>query len=54
MGLAREVWADVAGTVAGDEGARVWLRAHPHLVTEGECADLGSWSDIDTPADLPE
>ena len=54
VGLAREVWADVAGTVAGDEGARVWLRAHPHLVTEVECADLGSWSDIDTPADLPE
>ena len=53
VGLAREVWADVAGTVAGDEGARRWLRAHPHLVTEVECADLGRWSDLDAPTDLP-
>jgi nicotine blue oxidoreductase len=52
VGLTRLVWADVARTVAGDEGARGWLRAHPHLVTEVECADLGSWSDIDTPTDL--
>jgi nicotine blue oxidoreductase len=52
VGLTRRVWADVARTVVGDEGARVWLRAHPHLVTEVECADLGSWSDIDTPTDL--
>jgi nicotine blue oxidoreductase len=53
VGLAREVWADVARTAAGDEGARSWLRAHPHLVTEVECADLGRWSDINTPTDLP-
>ena len=53
VGLTREVWADVAGTAAGDEGARSWLRAHPHLVTEVECADLGPWTDIDTPTDLP-
>ena len=53
VGLTREVWADVARTVAGDEGARGWLRAHPHLVTDVECADLGSWTDIDTPTDLP-
>jgi nicotine blue oxidoreductase len=44
----------VAGTVAGDEGARGWLRAHPDLVTQVECADLGPWTDIDTPADLPD
>ena len=54
VGLTREVWADVARTVAGDEGARGWLRAHPHLVTEVDCADLGSWTDIDTSADLPD
>lgn len=54
VGLAREVWADVAATVAGDEGARGWLRAHSHLVTDVECADLGSWTDVDTPADLPD
>jgi len=52
VGLTRVVWADVARTVAGDEGARGWLRAHPHLVTDVECADLGSWSDIDIPTDL--
>jgi CTP:molybdopterin cytidylyltransferase MocA len=53
VGLTRQIWADVARTVAGDEGARGWLRAHPHLVTGVECADLGVWTDIDTPADLP-
>ena len=54
VGLTREVWADVARTVAGDEGARGWLRAHPHLVTEVDCAALGSWTDVDTSADLPD
>jgi len=53
VGLTREVWSDVVGTIAGDEGARVWLRANPHRVTEVECADLGPWTDIDTPTDLP-
>ena len=53
VGLARGVWVDVAETVSGDEGARGWLRAHPGLVTEVECADLGPWTDIDTLADLP-
>jgi len=54
VGLTREVWADVAATVTGDEGARGWLRAHSNLVTHVECADLGSWTDIDTSADLPQ
>jgi len=54
VGLTRGVWADVARTVAGDEGARRWLRAHPDLVTSVECADLGRWTDIDTHADLPD
>lgn len=54
VGLARELWADVARTAVGDEGARTWLRAHPHLVTDVECADLGPWIDIDTPKDLPD
>lgn len=53
VGLAREVWSDVARTVVGDEGARGWLRAHPQLVTDVECADLGPWIDIDTREDLP-
>jgi nicotine blue oxidoreductase len=53
VGLTREVWAEVAESAVGDEGARHWLRSHPHLVTEVECADLGPWTDIDTPGDLP-
>lgn len=53
VGLIREAWAEVARTVVGDEGARVWLRAHPEMVTEVECADLGPWIDIDTTEDLP-
>jgi len=52
VGLIREAWAEVARTV-GDEGARGWLRAHPEMVTEVECADLGPWIDIDTTEDLP-
>jgi CTP:molybdopterin cytidylyltransferase MocA len=53
VGLIREAWAEVALTVVGDEGARGWLRAHPEMVTEVECADLGPWIDIDTTEDLP-
>lgn len=53
VGLTRVLWADVARTAVGDEGARGWLRAHPHLVTDVACADLGPWIDIDTPNDLP-
>ena len=54
VGLTRGVWAEVAATVVGDQGARRWLRSHPHLVTDVECADLGPWADIDSPTDLPE
>jgi CTP:molybdopterin cytidylyltransferase MocA len=52
VGLTRQVWAAVAETISGDEGARGWLRDHPELVTEVECADLGRWRDIDSVADL--
>jgi nicotine blue oxidoreductase len=52
VGLTREVWAEVARSVDGDQGARKWLRANPDLVTDVECADLGPWVDIDTQADL--
>lgn len=52
VGLVREVWAEVADAVRGDEGARAWLREHQGLVVPVECGDLGPWRDIDTPADL--
>ena len=48
----RAHWADVLATVAGDTGARPFLRAHPNLVTLVECGDVGSPDDIDTPEDL--
>lgn len=50
--LHRSTWAEVAELAVGDTGARPWLRAHPALVTEVPCDDVGSPFDIDTPADL--
>jgi nicotine blue oxidoreductase len=54
--LAREVWADVAAVVEGDEGARAWLRQRsiddPDGVVLVECGDLGNPADLDTPEDL--
>jgi CTP:molybdopterin cytidylyltransferase MocA len=50
--LAREHWAEVIATAAGDQGARTFLRTRPDLVTLVECGDTGRPDDIDTPADL--
>jgi CTP:molybdopterin cytidylyltransferase MocA len=50
--LGREHFAEVADLATGDVGARPFLRAHPELVTQIECADTGRPDDIDTPADL--
>lgn len=50
--LDRSVWADVAASAQGDQGARNWLRAHADLVRAVPCDDTGSPDDIDTPADL--
>ena len=50
--LAREHWPEVIATATGDQGARVFLRARPDLVTLVECGDTGRPDDIDTPADL--
>ena len=50
--LDRSTWADVALAAAGDEGARVWLRAHPTSVTAVDCTDTGQPDDVDTPEEL--
>jgi CTP:molybdopterin cytidylyltransferase MocA len=50
--LTRRHWAGVLETAVGDAGARPYLRAHPDLVTEVECADTGRPDDVDTPDDL--
>jgi CTP:molybdopterin cytidylyltransferase MocA len=50
--IARPYWTQVAESAAGDAGARTFLRAHPELVTEVECGDVGRPDDLDTPEDL--
>jgi nicotine blue oxidoreductase len=50
--LDRSLWADVAASASGDEGARPWLRAHPDLVVQVDCTDAGTPDDVDTPQDL--
>lgn len=46
--LGRTHWAGVAATARGDQGAREYLRAHPHRLVE--CGDLATGRDVDTPA----
>lgn len=48
----KAVWDDVCAGVAGDVGAREWLRANTTLVAAVEVGDIGSFADIDTPDDL--
>ncbi|SFD99140.1 nicotine blue oxidoreductase [Actinacidiphila alni] len=45
-------WAGVAGSAAGDRGARTYLREHAEQTVLVECGDIGDPADIDTPADL--
>jgi nicotine blue oxidoreductase len=47
-----ELRAAVAATVAGDAGARGFLRAHPDVVDEVDCSDQSTGEDIDTPDQL--
>jgi CTP:molybdopterin cytidylyltransferase MocA len=44
--IARTHWPALLGGLAGDEGARPFLRLHPDVV-EVDCADLASGLDID-------
>ena len=50
--LDRSTWVAVAEAATGDDGARVWLRAHPESVTAVDCSDVGQPDDVDTPQDL--
>jgi nicotine blue oxidoreductase len=50
--LSRTTWADVRARATGDSGARAFMTAHPELVTEVACDDVGTDDDIDTPDDL--
>jgi nicotine blue oxidoreductase len=50
--LDASTWDGVAVAAVADTGARAWLRAHPEVVAEVACDDLGSHDDIDTPDDL--
>lgn len=50
--LARSTWQGVSAAATGDEGARGWLRAHPDLVRQVDCTDVGAPDDLDTPLDL--
>ena len=48
--LSRSIWPEL--DLAGDAGARQWLRDNPTRVTLVPCDDTGSPFDIDAPADL--
>ena len=50
--LARAHWPEAVASAEGDQGARAFLAAVSELVAEVECGDLGSWRDVDTPAEL--
>jgi CTP:molybdopterin cytidylyltransferase MocA len=50
--IARQHWEQAAVAAEGDAGARAFLRAHPELVTEVECGDIGQPDDLDTQIDL--
>ena len=55
IAFARELWAEVAENVHGDEGARAYIDAHPELVSVVEIGDARrALADIDTAADLAD
>jgi CTP:molybdopterin cytidylyltransferase MocA len=50
--LGRSVWDEVIELAVGDQGARAWLRTHPHAIHAVPCDDTGTPDDLDTPEDL--
>ncbi|WP_104134334.1 NTP transferase domain-containing protein [Cryobacterium sp. Y62] len=46
--IGRQHWTPLIDTLAGDTGARPYLRAHP--VEHIECGDLGTGVDVDRPS----
>ena len=50
--FSREVWPLLEAELAGDEGARSFLRRHPELVVEVPCDGVGDPVDVDTREDL--
>ncbi|MDQ4106967.1 MAG: NTP transferase domain-containing protein, partial [Actinomycetota bacterium] len=50
--FAREVWPLLGRELAGDEGARRFVRRHPELVTEVPCDGVADPADVDTVEDL--
>jgi molybdenum cofactor cytidylyltransferase len=50
--FSREVWPLLEAELAGDEGARSFLRRHPELVVEVPCEGVGDPADVDTREDL--
>jgi CTP:molybdopterin cytidylyltransferase MocA len=52
VALGRDWWPEVRATAEGDQGARAVLAAHPDLLVQVECSDVGSGLDVDRPDDL--
>jgi CTP:molybdopterin cytidylyltransferase MocA len=50
--FSRAVWPLLLRELAGDEGARSFLRRNPDLVTEVPCDEVGDPADVDTAEDL--
>jgi CTP:molybdopterin cytidylyltransferase MocA len=50
--FSREIWPLLEAELAGDEGARSFLRRHPELVVEVPCDGVGDPVDVDTREDL--
>lgn len=50
--FSREVWPILRRELAGDEGARGFLRGHPELIEYVPCEDVGDPADVDTREDL--